>query len=635
MDLHPTAAPDAGAARIAVRREETPATAADLDALIGRLDREPGVWMGCDVVSEGLYRKEAWAVVDPPLAFALTGDRMEVRPRDALGAALAALVPADGDPVSRLRRFLARLPADEALGLYGAWTFDHARMAGFGAPPAPDTRLFHLFLPDEVLRLEADGTVRRIRFAFDLPTAPFEPRPEPEAPPPAVKGDDFEPGGHAGLVARAVEKMRRGELISCVMSQSFRRPWTGDTAQAFRRLRANNPNPFMFFVNFGGGERLFGSSPDIQCRTTADRWVETAPVCGTFRRGADPIADHDQVRALVNATTDESSLGVCSDSDRNDKARVCLPGTVELVSRRRLLFLSTIVHTVDHLRGRLRPDADGFDILFAHTAPSTVVGTPKAAAVDAVAALEPSPRVWYAGAVARIATDGSCEAGTVLRYAWVRGGWAEVRTGGSLLATSDPEREEAESRLKTEALFRVLGFDPPAPPAEAPPSPIPVRLALDGDPFPDAVADALAAVGAAPGGEGVEVRTSGAPGPGPALLLGEAAADALGAVPMALPQNAARLPAEAAADGLLAPLGRFHAGVYATRRADSVPDGWRVLARAEDGRVLAAAHGGARRIAFLFRPDSVLSAAGRAGLRALRLALEELHEKRRPEDTSR
>src|SRR5690606_24003400 len=122
-------------------------------------------------------------------------------------------------------------------------------------------------------------------------------------------------------------------------------------------------------------------------------------------------------------------------------------------SRRRIHFFSTIIHAIDHTRGRRRADVDGFDIVLAHATPATVTGMPKRVARQAIADIEPGWRGWYAGAAVRIGADGGCEALTMLRFARLVDGWAEVRTGGSLLADSDPVREEEETQLKAQTMF--------------------------------------------------------------------------------------------------------------------------------------------------------------------------------------
>ena len=85
----------------------------------------------------------------------------------------------------------------------------------------------------------------------------------------------------------------------------------------------------------------------------------------------------------------------------------------------------------------------------------------------------------------------------MLRFARLAGGWAEVRTGGSLLADSDPPREEAETQLKAEAMFRVLAGQSPRVPVAAAPAPPPRRVRFDdsGDALASLAREALVQAG--------------------------------------------------------------------------------------------------------------------------------------------
>ena len=66
---------------------------------------------------------------------------------------------------------------------------------------------------------------------------------------------------------------------------------------------------------------------------------------------------------------------------------------------------------------------------------------------------ERSPRRWYGGAIGRVTFDGNMNTGLTLRTIRMKDGVAEIRAGATLLYDSDPEAEEAESRLKAAALF--------------------------------------------------------------------------------------------------------------------------------------------------------------------------------------
>ena len=611
----------------------------------------------------GLYRAEAVAALEPLLLFQLDGATLRVLPQDDLGRALAEAVAALGEfervdgglvleagapgrALALLRDVLALFETPPAeFGLYGLLAFDYWRLRD-EALPADGRRRVALVLPRRVLRVRGDD-VRQV--SFDFPG--LLPLPGPPCPvPPArleARVDDHAPGGHAQAVARGVQRLRSGELCSLVLSQTFRRPAGDvDAAAAFARLRRDNPYPAMFFANAGGGEQVFGASPDLQVRADAD-WVETAPVCGTVRRGRDALDDYAQARGLLESAVDEASLAVCADSDRNDKAQVGLPGSVEQVSRRRLHFFSTIIHAIDHTRARRRADVDAFDIVLAHATPATVTGMPKAAARRIIEQIEPGWRGWYAGAAVRLGADGGCEALTMLRFARLVDGVAEVRTGGSLLADSDPVREETETRLKAETLFRVLaGSSPRAAPQPWPrPRPCVVRFVDGGDALAALAREGLVQAGAS-FEEGAAVRVLG-DGPlaawrahpaldeadRPTLALNHAGLAWLlreGArlEPLDPPQYGRGLRCRAEPGAALAALGELELGLYSAWRLPvaGLPAGWQLLVRGADDRVIAAWRRDRRCAVLLARADSVLSLRNAGGARLTAALLDLLRE---------
>ena len=265
----------------------------------------------------------------------------------------------------------------------------------------------------------------------------------------------------------------------------------------------------MFFLATDDGACVFGASPDLQL-VVEGREVAALPVCGTVARGHGPVGEAESLRVLLNEEVDAASLAACTDALRNDLAPLCEPGSLHLRDRRRPMALATVVHTVDRLSGRLREGADAWDAVVATAAPVMVTGTPRRLALAAIAELEASRRGWYGGLVVQVAASGDALVGTLLRAAAVRDGWVEVRTGGDLLADSDPEREAMESRIKAVSLWRALGLpvegDLQASVADAtdPMSskivasgPATTALHDAGDPFTAAMADTLAGLGIA------------------------------------------------------------------------------------------------------------------------------------------
>ena len=106
----------------------------------------------------------------------------------------------------------------------------------------------------------------------------------------------------------------------------------------------------------------------------------------------------------------------------------------------------------------LREGADAWDAIVATAAPVMVTGTPRAAALAAIAAHEAGPRGWYGGLWSRCAATAPPGSARSCAPRRVASGVAEVRTGGDLVAGSDPAREELESRVKAVSLWRALGL---------------------------------------------------------------------------------------------------------------------------------------------------------------------------------
>ena len=153
---------------------------------------------------------------------------------------------------------------------------------------------------------------------------------------------------------------------------------------------------------------------------------------------------------------EESELTMCTDVDRNDKSRICEPGSVKVIGRRQIEMYSRLIHTVDHVEGYLREKFDALDAFLCHTWAVTVTGAPKTWAIQFVEDMENSPRCWYGGAVGLIGFDGTLNTGLTLRTVRVKSGVAEVRAGATLLYDSNPEDEERETELKASAMMDAI-----------------------------------------------------------------------------------------------------------------------------------------------------------------------------------
>jgi anthranilate synthase len=359
---------------------------------------------------------------------------------------------------------------DPHLGLYGAFGYDLAfqfEPLRLAITRPDDQRDLVLHLPDEiwVVDLRRDEA---IRYSYEFSVAGVStaglPRETP-ATPKLIPGAGTlppqpVPGRYAEVVAQAKERFKVGDLFEVVPGHVFYER-CASPSRFYERLRERNPAPFEFLFNLGpaadqgGSEYLVGASPEMYVRVNGDR-VETCPISGTIARGADPLEDAANIAMLLGSAKEESELTMCTDVDRNDKSRVCVPGSVQVIGRRQIEMYSRLIHTVDHIEGRLRPGFDALDAFLTHMWAVTVTGAPKSWAMQFIEDNEDTTRRWYGGAVGKVGFDGSMNTGLTLRTARIAGGIAAVRVGATLLYDSDPEAEERETHIKARALLETL-----------------------------------------------------------------------------------------------------------------------------------------------------------------------------------
>ena len=351
------------------------------------------------------------------------------------------------------------------LGLYGAFSYDLAfqfEPIDFQNERPPDGRDLVLYLPDQLVVVNHPRQ-SAVKYTYDFESSGVSTQGIPRCgvtksyvgKTKIEKTRDLPPGGYSHLVRLAHKYFERGDLFEVVPSQCFFEPCSRPPSQIYKSLSKQNPSPYAFLMNLGQDEYLIGASPEMYVRVEGDR-VESCPISGTIARGRDAISDADQILQLLNSKKDASELTMCTDVDRNDKSRVCVPGSVRVIGRRQIEMYSRVIHTVDHVEGTLREGFDAIDAFLTHTWAVTVTGAPKLWAMRFIEEHESLPRSWYGGAVGCLGFNGNLNSGLTIRSIRVKDGTAEARAGSTLLIDSDPEAEEKETELKVTALIDAI-----------------------------------------------------------------------------------------------------------------------------------------------------------------------------------
>ncbi len=474
-----------------------------LRSLLRDLDRRRGIYLSSGYEYPGRYSRWDIASIDPPLEIFGSGRDLTFRPLNERGRVIGRLLypvlgahphweslsEKDGELTGRLKPLPALFSEEERSRQPSAFSILRALIHEFKHPketrlalvgafgydllfqfdpielklPRRGAKDLHLFLCDDIyfmdrkkeqiLHYEFDfargdqSTTGHLRDGADIaPPLPVEPGPITS---------DHTPAEYMAGVEKVRAGMKRGDYYEVVLRQKFRAPYSGSSAELFERIQKASPSPYEFFLQLGD-EALIGASPEMFVRVEGQR-IETCPIAGTASRTGDPMLDADAIRDLLSSLKEESELTMCTDVDRNDKSRVSLPGSVQVVGRRLIESYAGVFHTVDHVVSELEPPYDSLDAFLTHMWAVTIIGAPKKWAAQAIENLEKDARGWYGGAVGMISLSGDINTGILIRTIHLKDGAAEYPVGATLLYDSIPEAEELETRRKATGFFRILG----------------------------------------------------------------------------------------------------------------------------------------------------------------------------------
>jgi anthranilate synthase component 1 len=258
-------------------------------------------------------------------------------------------------------------------------------------------------------------------------------------------------------VRKAKDYITAGDAFQIVLSQRFTRKTSAHPLSIYRALRALNPSPYMFYLNFGDGMTLLGASPEIMVRFE-DNIASMRPIAGTRKRGKDYAEDLLLERELLDDPKEVAEHVMLIDLARNDIGRIGKYGTVKVTEMMKVERYSHVMHIVSHVNGEARDDADSFDVFRATFPAGTLSGAPKVRAMEIIEELEGLRRGTYGGAVGYFSYDGSMDTCITIRSLVVKGDQVYLQVGAGIVADSDPAKEYEECYNKARPVALAVEF---------------------------------------------------------------------------------------------------------------------------------------------------------------------------------
>ncbi|MCW4456491.1 isochorismate synthase [Flavobacterium sp. MXW15] len=202
---------------------------------------------------------------------------------------------------------------------------------------------------------------------------------------------------------------------------------------------------------------LVGASPELLV-SRRGRNVVSHPLAGSARRSGDPAEDARTAEALLASAKDLDEHRYVVEAIVEALAPLC--SELDAPSRPSLHATATMWHLGTRIAGTLKDPALSAAALAGMLHPTPAVcGTPRQPALEAIQALEPVPRGFYAGAVGWTDAAGDGDWYVSIRCAHVQGRMLRLFAGAGIVAGSQPALEVDETAGKFMALLNALGID--------------------------------------------------------------------------------------------------------------------------------------------------------------------------------
>ena len=255
-------------------------------------------------------------------------------------------------------------------------------------------------------------------------------------------------------VIKAKKYIKIGDIFQVVLSQRFETDLTKNPLNIYKKLRINNPSPFMYYFNFPDFQ-IIGASPEILVRLRNNK-ITIRPIAGTRPRGKNYKEDKFYEKDLLKDKKELAEHLMLLDLGRNDTGKVSKIGSVKVTEKFIIERYSHVMHIVSNVMGEFNNKYTKFETLLSGFPAGTVSGAPKIRAMEIIDELESTKRKVYAGGIGYFSSNGDFDTCIALRTAVSKNNKFYVQAGAGIVADSKPINEYKETINKAKALIKSL-----------------------------------------------------------------------------------------------------------------------------------------------------------------------------------
>jgi para-aminobenzoate synthetase component 1 len=256
------------------------------------------------------------------------------------------------------------------------------------------------------------------------------------------------------------EAIARGDFYQANITRKFTGEFTSppQAFDVFRTLCTASPAAYSAFIQYHD-TAIVSSSPERFVTVDAAGHMESRPIKGTAPRLQGQEDDQQQRERLHVSEKDRAENLMIVDLMRNDLARGCEAGSIQVDNLFEVTSYATLHHMASTVSGKKQREVSTLKALQYCFPPGSMTGAPKIAAMRWCMQQEQLQRGIYSGALGWFGGDGSCDFSVVIRTLVIQGNRFEFQVGGGIISDSDPEAEWRETITKARGIMQALGLD--------------------------------------------------------------------------------------------------------------------------------------------------------------------------------
>ena len=251
--------------------------------------------------------------------------------------------------------------------------------------------------------------------------------------------------------------LRRGETYEVCLTNRFVVDLDLDPWVVYQLLRQCNPAPYAAFLQFST-TTILSSSPECFFRLDASGKICSEPIKGT-RYAGHSLEETASIRSdLLANPKEQAELLMITDLIRNDLAKSCLPGSLQVESMAQVSQYEQILHLASVITAQMPESVRPIDVFCTLFPGGSITGAPKYRTMQWIDQLERSARGVYTGCIGYFSVNQHTEFNIAIRtmvYQSISKQYC-FGAGGAITVDSDPQAEWDEMLLKAKPLAVAL-----------------------------------------------------------------------------------------------------------------------------------------------------------------------------------